>query len=317
MMFQRALLVLTFLLLTGCMTNSPSDLLSSFSDNPAEVYFVKNETPLYETPSSTKELSTLSIGNQIDVLEVVDGMARTDAGWVALKDIEKERSLFQLTVQAPANATVKILNIEPKYRDGIWLTKGKYHIGVYQAGKPAITRWITLDEDRVLTMDGSNAPKRVQLTVNAPAGSTVKIQNIKPKYHDKIELNAGRYHLVVYQNNQKIYDEWKNIVEDTTVDIAGIAPASAAPNTQQATAAPSPVSKSGRTKPASLQANTTAPAPPPSVPETSAVPEASAVPEVPAVPEAPAKQPQLSPVEKALKEITLMPLPKQARPWYK
>ncbi|WP_461211571.1 hypothetical protein [Desulfocurvus sp. DL9XJH121] len=220
-MSQRLLLFCMFLLLTGCIAEkfSNNEALFPVFGKPQEVYFVKTETPLYETRAAIKKLTTLHIGNEIGVFEIVDGMARTNAGWIVFKDIEKERSHFQLTVKAPEGAIVKILNIKPKYHDGIWLEKGKYHIGVYPKKKAALDRWIALEKDKVIVLDGSDKSRLVSLTVNAVSGATVKIMNVRAKYHPGIKLSPGKYHVVVYRGQHTYYDKWLNIDDDTVLPV--------------------------------------------------------------------------------------------------
>jgi uncharacterized membrane protein YhaH (DUF805 family) len=55
---------------------------------------------------------------------------------------------YSLTINTvPSNATVRILNIKPKYYDGIKLKKGKYHIAVTKDGYQPLKRWISLEQD--------------------------------------------------------------------------------------------------------------------------------------------------------------------------
>jgi len=47
----------------------------------------------------------------------------------------------------PSNAKVRILNIKPKYYDGIKLKKGKYHLEISKNGYRTINKWITLKQN--------------------------------------------------------------------------------------------------------------------------------------------------------------------------
>ncbi len=65
---------------------------------------------------------------------------------------KRELDMFQLYVQTPNGTRIRILNIKPKYKDGIWLKRGKYHIEV--SAKKHITHkeWINLQKDTNLTI---------------------------------------------------------------------------------------------------------------------------------------------------------------------
>ena len=64
------------------------------------------------------------------------------------------QSKYSLTIQRiPSSARVRILNIKPKYYDGIKLKKGKYHIEVSQRGYKTFDRWISLKEERSLNIE--------------------------------------------------------------------------------------------------------------------------------------------------------------------
>ncbi|WP_457743955.1 hypothetical protein [Sulfurimonas sp.] len=55
---------------------------------------------------------------------------------------------------------------------------------------------------------------KYKLTVDAPQGATIKIMNIKSKYHDNIELKKGKYHIVVTKSGYKKYDAWITLEDD-------------------------------------------------------------------------------------------------------
>ena len=60
---------------------------------------------------------------------------------------------YSLTVRrTPKTARVRILNIKPKYQDGIKLKKGKYHIEVSQSGYKTVKKWVTLSKDSVFNI---------------------------------------------------------------------------------------------------------------------------------------------------------------------
>jgi hypothetical protein len=49
----------------------------------------------------------------------------------------------------PLDARIRIMNIKPKYYDGIKLKKGKYHIVISKDGYETLDQWISLNKDLV------------------------------------------------------------------------------------------------------------------------------------------------------------------------
>ena len=77
--------------------------------------------------------------------------------------IKEEKELdntYRLKVNAPKNSRVRILNIKPKYHDGIELDHGKYLIEVTKQGYQKYKKWIVLDKDFVLdvSLQANNNP---------------------------------------------------------------------------------------------------------------------------------------------------------------
>ncbi len=67
----------------------------------------------------------------------------------------------QLTIKtSPDNARIRILNIAPKYRQGMSLKAGRYHIEVSKAGYRRHTEWIDLTDARVhdVVLNLNNSP---------------------------------------------------------------------------------------------------------------------------------------------------------------
>jgi hypothetical protein len=57
----------------------------------------------------------------------------------------------KLTINpSPSNARVRIMNIRPKYRDGIELKKGSYRILIDAKGYKTYDNWIELSKDTTL-----------------------------------------------------------------------------------------------------------------------------------------------------------------------
>ena len=68
--------------------------------------------------------------------------------------------LYSLTINTiPSDAKVKIVNINPKYQNGIKLEKGNYHIEVSKDGYETIKQWILLDKDIIYSIKLQNTTK--------------------------------------------------------------------------------------------------------------------------------------------------------------
>ena len=89
---------------------------------------------------------------QIKVFSIVDGVATTSKGQISSIDLEDKQSEFRLYVNSSNGQRIRILNIKPKYKDGIWLKSGKYHIEVSAKKHVTYKKWINLDKDINLTI---------------------------------------------------------------------------------------------------------------------------------------------------------------------
>ncbi len=76
----------------------------------------------------------------------------------------------RLTVRPePSDATVRILNIQARYRSGIELSPGRYQVEVSRQGYATFQRWITLESGQSLVMPVSLQARRVNAPTPAPA----------------------------------------------------------------------------------------------------------------------------------------------------
>ena len=99
-----------------------------------------------------KDVSAFRQGEAVTILSVEDLFAITDKGQILLSDLEEQRSTFRLTINTPDSAQIRILNIKPKYSDGMWLKTGKYHIEVSLKGYKTHKQWIVLYRDKKMTV---------------------------------------------------------------------------------------------------------------------------------------------------------------------
>ena len=138
------------------------------------------------------------------------------------------RERYALTVDvSPSEARVRIMNIKPKYHDGILLKPDNYHLRVDKNGFETWDKWITMEkQEQSITVSllsvneevneevadstqESTKGERYALTVDvSPSGARVRIMNIDPKYHDGILLKPGNYHLRVDKRGFKTWDKW-------------------------------------------------------------------------------------------------------------
>ncbi|WP_169314601.1 PEGA domain-containing protein [Thiothrix nivea] len=106
---------------------------------------------------------------------------------------------YALTVKTePTNATVSIRNIQPKYRDGIQLEPGKYHIRVSASGYQTQDKWIELGKaNRTMTVALNKLPPPPEPVVAAPVTpAPAPVAQPQPAYPSVTTAQnriAGRY----------------------------------------------------------------------------------------------------------------------------
>ena len=65
----------------------------------------------------------------------------------------KQKIKVPLTVIAPLNSRIRIMNIVPKYTDAILLEKGRYDVQVSKPGYQTFRKWIEVSDEKSLTVD--------------------------------------------------------------------------------------------------------------------------------------------------------------------
>ena len=109
--------------------------------------------------------------------------------------------LFGLFVDTkPADARIRILNITPKFQQGIKLKKGRYHVEVSRSGYQSMRLWVNLDENskrfsvtlkKLLTMNVVGLPPGGRaLTID---GDFVDLPMKLPKGSHRYVLSAPGY----------------------------------------------------------------------------------------------------------------------------
>ena len=79
--------------------------------------------------------------------------------------------LFEVEV-LPLNSKIRILNIKPKYKKGIKLRRGKYHIEISKKGYKTIHKWIEIKNKNLrlkvkLNKFHKKSTKKKQINVNS------------------------------------------------------------------------------------------------------------------------------------------------------
>lgn len=151
--------------------------------------FILGCSPAEEKPPVIKDVQKFTLmyvkvdqepfikSEQVKVFDVINGLATTSKGQIPITQLEDERSEFRLYINSPNSQTIKILNIKPKYEDGIWLKKGKYHIEISAKKHTTYQKWIELNQDTNLAV----ALKRKK---NISVGSIVWKKQTGIKYID-------------------------------------------------------------------------------------------------------------------------------------
>lgn len=145
----------------------------------------------------------------------------------------KSTKTYRLHVNTlPEDAAVKILNIVPKFKQGIALAPGKYELQITHPNYPERRQWVELSDRDVsidVLLDRSHATLAVPHDKTAgsklyvktkPTDATVRIMNIVPKYTPGMVLKPGRYYLRVLKNGYPTRRQWVELGdEDLTVNV--------------------------------------------------------------------------------------------------
>ncbi|MGN7613956.1 hypothetical protein ACQZV8_17950 [Magnetococcales bacterium HHB-1] len=129
----------------------------------------------------------------------------------------------------PAEAKVRILNIQEAYRPGIALPPGRYHVDVSLAGYNRLRQWITMGKSDLsipLELFSVNAANNNQggkyaLYINpTPAEARIRILNIRPRYQHGMRLGAGNYHVEVSHPGFQVLRQWVKLSDrDVTIPV--------------------------------------------------------------------------------------------------
>jgi len=105
----------------------------------------------------------------------------------------------------PADATVRVMNIKPKFKQGMQLASGVYRVEVRKDGYKTIERTVVVaagGSSRV-ALAIEKAPTGRLYVETDPAGATVRVKKIRAKFSQGMELTEGAYLLDVAVNGYK------------------------------------------------------------------------------------------------------------------
>ena len=98
----------------------------------------------------------------------------------------------------PGSAEVRVLNIDPRFVQGMELKQGQYQLAVSAKGYLSKQKQVSVTKGKDKTLRVSLESKKARLSVDVePAGARVKILNIVERFHQGIKLEPGKYHLEV------------------------------------------------------------------------------------------------------------------------
>ncbi|MGD2100192.1 MAG: SUMF1/EgtB/PvdO family nonheme iron enzyme [Desulfobacterales bacterium] len=141
----------------------------------------------------------------------------------ALTKIAQELArLYVNTV--PEDATIRILNIQLKFSQGMALEPGSYHLEVAAKGYETERRWVDLAVGHRVPFEfvlTKIAPQTGRLYVQTvPANAQIRFVKLKRRFQQGMELEPGEYHLKVTATDYKSQE--KSIVvraEDNNIRI--------------------------------------------------------------------------------------------------
>jgi hypothetical protein len=182
--------------------------------------------------AALKEQAT-KVGLELQFGEFQDRLKKFNSQLAKKKEeLIAARKARIFVASAPANATIKILNIDEPFQQGMGLEPGRYHVRVSSEGFEPQDRWIELgpgDEKRISFELEKIVPKVARLFVETvPKDATVRILNIRPKFYQGMELEAGSYHVEVeakgYLNKEQWIDLYAGKEKRISFELEKIAP---------------------------------------------------------------------------------------------
>jgi formylglycine-generating enzyme required for sulfatase activity len=181
-------------------------------DNPEEIErFVRQRDSLSRQVDDLDEQATkVGLKSELGQLqnrleEIQNQLANKEKELIA----SRRGKIFVRSV--PDDATVKILNIDQGFRQGMELEPGKYKMKVSLEGYETQEKSINIvhGEEKQINFELKIIPKISWLYVETvPEDATVRILNIKPIFFQGMELEPGSYHVEVAVGEHKTERRW-------------------------------------------------------------------------------------------------------------
>ncbi len=200
---------------------------------PSGEYKLQVQAAGYQTYAQTIELKDKPLNWSVELQPskaasasaTYSAQAFTDAGDLG----------FPLYVD-PKEAEVKILNIKPKFSQGMRLLAGRYHLEIKYKNYDVIDPWIEIKDGTVYIelvtekdhLKVANSMKSEQTPVLAgyyrlnittkPADAEVQLFNIQKIYQKGMALKPGRYTLHIIAPNKPMHESSVEII-DQDIDV--------------------------------------------------------------------------------------------------
>lgn len=133
-----------------------------------------------------------------------------------IADSKIDKNEYKLCINTPKDTTKRILNIKPKYKYGMSLKPGKYHVEISAKGHDTYRKWIDLQADKNLVVKLNKTVLISKGYVNWKELNTIihidkyLFQNKSMDQSKKMSWDdANKYcNDLVIKNHQQIYDDF-------------------------------------------------------------------------------------------------------------
>ncbi len=120
---------------------------------------------------------------------------------------------------APKDAEIRIMNIKPKYHQGIELETGSYDLMISKEGYQPLRKWIGIRNKHrrlhfELEPEEIQAEAKYGLTIDTvPKNARIYVMNMRERFEQGVELPPGKYDLMVTARGFSPKRQWVDIVD--------------------------------------------------------------------------------------------------------
>jgi TolB-like protein len=189
----------------------------------------KNETGLIEVTSVLDKISKAVIVEEKEPGAIkYSQMIKSDLEWVATRPksepVLTKSNQGRLYINTePKNARVRILNINPKYVQGMKLDSGSYHVEVSAPGYGKKSEWIILKEGEEKTIftqiEKSSAQKPAPVSAPAPAPKMVEENPQVLRLIEMLQSSDPIYKRSAAKNIYKSYRHHPGVLEAVNTEL--------------------------------------------------------------------------------------------------